>query len=284
MSEPHRNRATTRRLVLVGLHLPAILLLQACSERASHPVKMGVEQDRPVFGTPREQVPPGTESRTANTGKQLSLKNKSQERARTAEPTLSKSQEESAPERSQVGDPGERANDDRQVVISSNRTEREPVPDRFLHYQPPGSTVGDSGELTKFVPEEPAEVSTAVVRELLRRWADTLLARNLASHMNLYAPTLYRFHGSSNVPAESIKAAKQRVLSEITGLQRFEMHDVRLLRSRDGSVTAEFRVESDTAAASLAGSYRLLLRQVGGVWKIYEEERVQPMSQAGKPF
>jgi hypothetical protein len=95
--------------------------------------------------------------------------------------------------------------------------------------------------------------------------------------MSLYAPTLDRFNGSSNVARETARGSKERLLSGFAGVRRFEMYNVRLLPSPGGSVIAEFRIESD--ARNVVGWYRLQLRQVDDQWKIYGEEKVEPVSQ-----
>jgi ketosteroid isomerase-like protein len=120
------------------------------------------------------------------------------------------------------------------------------------------------------------------IRDLIRQWADTLLTRDLPRHMSLYAVTLDRFNGSSNVARETVRTSKQRLLSGLAGVRRFEMYDVRLLPSRDGSVIAEFRIESDAAARGIAGWYRLQLRHVDDQWKIYGEEKVEPVSRQSR--
>ena len=96
--------------------------------------------------------------------------------------------------------------------------------------------------------------------------------------MNLYAPTLDRFNGSSNVPRETVRASKDRLLPGLAGVRRFEMYDLRLLPSPSGSVIVEFRIESDAVARGVVGWYRLQLRQVDDQWKIYGEEKVEPVS------
>jgi hypothetical protein len=51
------------------------------------------------------------------------------------------------------------------------------------------------------------------IQNLIRRWTDTLLARDLDSHMNLYVATLNRFNGATNVPRETVRASKQKLLA-----------------------------------------------------------------------
>ena len=115
---------------------------------------------------------------------------------------------------------------------------------------------------------------------LVRRWADTLLKGNLAQHMSLYAETLDRFNGKSNVRREAVRRHKQRLLSQLADVRRFEMPDVRLQRASDGSVIAFFRVEADAQTPALNGEYRLVWRDSGGGWKLHSEERLQPVSRA----
>jgi hypothetical protein len=119
------------------------------------------------------------------------------------------------------------------------------------------------------------------IRDLLRRWADTLLTRELGGHMRLYALTLDRFNGSSNVARETVRASKELLMSGFADVRRFEIYDVRLLPSRGGSVMAEFRIESDAVVRGVVGWYRLELRQVGGEWKIYGEEKLQTVPRSG---
>ena len=123
--------------------------------------------------------------------------------------------------------------------------------------------------------------SAKALRNLIHRWADTLLAGDLPGHMSLYASTLDRFHQSSNVARESVQASKQRLLAGLPEVRRFEIFEVRLLPSRDGSVIAEFRIESDVEARALAGWYRLRLRPVNDRWAIHGEEKLQAVSRRG---
>jgi hypothetical protein len=164
--------------------------------------------------------------------------------------------------------------DDRGAV-ASNRASREPARERSLHYEPPGSTVGDTGELT---PEPQVSGSMMPIENLIRRRTDTLLARDLDSHMSLYAPTLNRFNGATNIPRETVRAFKQKLLARLVAVRRFEIYNLRLRSSRNGFVTAEFRIESDAVDSGIAGWYELELRTIGDQWKIYGEEKVQPLS------
>jgi hypothetical protein len=276
------NRTATCWLVVIGLQVPAQLLLQSCKNDRPEPVKTEAQdpQRRAVFGSSPDPVSSGIRSRTSKTSPASTLDtNRSKERSRRAEPVPPKSGAQ--PQRPSVKDLGERRVGDDGPALALNRRPREPAAERFLHYQPPGSSVGDTGELTRRIAEPQTAPSMKPIRDLIHRWADTLLSGNLPAHMSLYAPTLDRFNGSSDVPRETVRAFKHRLLSGLKGVRRFEMYDVRLLSSRDTSVVAEFRIESDAVARDIVGWYRLELRQVGGQWKIYSEEKVQAMSKGG---
>ena len=286
MTARNRRRSATRCLLVVGLQVPALILLQSCKNDRTEPVKTEAQgpQQRAVFGSAPERVPSEIHPRTSKITPQPIVEPRmSQERGRRTEPVGSKSRAASGePQRPPVKDhPGERSVGDGGVTVASNRAPREPAAERFLHYEPPGSRVGDTGELTPRIREPQIAASMKPIRDLLLRWADTLLTRDLPGHMSLYAPTLDRFNGSSNVARETVRASKQRQLSGFAGVRRFEMYDVRLLPSHGGSVIAEFRIESDAVARGVVGWYRLQLRQVDGQWKIYGEEKVEPVSRRG---
>lgn len=284
-----RSRTATRWLFVIGLQVPALLSLQSCkNDRAAQPAPVETQaqdrrQQRAVFGSASEAVSSGTPEVSKTSDQPTLDANRPQQRARRGEsyvrvPAPKSRIEPVEPHQSPVGDPGERSVGDGGVAVASNRAPREPAAERFLHYRPPGSSVGDTGELTGRTPEPQISASMKPVRDLIRRWADTLLAGDLGSHMSLYAPTLDRFNGSSNVPRVTVRASKQRLLSRLAGVRRFEMYDVRVRPARDGSVHVEFRIESDAVNRGVAGWYRLELRPVGGLWKIYGEEKVQPVS------
>jgi ketosteroid isomerase-like protein len=116
------------------------------------------------------------------------------------------------------------------------------------------------------------------IQNLIRRWTDTLLARDLDSHMNLYVATLNRFNGATNVPRETVRASKQKLLASLVAVRRFEIYNLRLRSSGNGFVSAEFRIESDAVDSGVAGWYQLELRTIGDQWKIYGEEKVQRLS------
>jgi ketosteroid isomerase-like protein len=280
-----RSPTATRWLLLMGLQVPAVLSLQSCKNDRTEPVKAEAQdpQPRAVFGSAPERGPSEIRPRTSKSTPPLSVAaNRSQERARTRDAVGTQSRPASGePQRPPVKDPGERRLGDSEVRVASNRAPREPAAERFLHYEPPGSSVGDPGEITSRIREPQISASMKPIRDLIRQWADTLLTRDLPGHMSLYALSLYRFHGSSNVSRETVRVSKQRFLSEFTGVRRFEIYEVRLLPSPDGSVIAEFRIESDAAAHSVNGWYRLQLRQVDDQWKIYGEEKIEPLSSRG---
>ncbi|MEJ7607402.1 MAG: hypothetical protein WKF37_14335 [Bryobacteraceae bacterium] len=169
------------------------------------------------------------------------------------------------PQKSAVRDPGERRAIPTQVPEAR-------ADSRVLRYEPPGSRVGDPGERP---PVSEVSVSLKPIRELIQRWANTLLSGDLGSHMSLFAQRLDRFNGSPNVARETVSATKRRVLSGFSGVQRFEVNDLGLQPLSDGSVRAEFRIASN---APIAGRYRLGLRLASGQWRIYAEEKVQRSS------
>lgn len=280
-----RVRTATRWLLMVGLQVPAFLSLQSCKNDRTEPVKTQAEdtRQRPVFGGEPDGGRPERRGPTSRSSPRPSVeRSRAEVRVRTADPVGSKSRAASNEGHGRpVKDAGERSVGDGGVKIASNRAQRDLAAERFLHYQPPGSSVGDSGERAPRIGEPQISESTKLFRDLIRRWADTLLTRDLQGHLSLYAATLDRFNGSLNVARETVRASKQRLLSGLAGVRQFEIHEVRLLPSRDGSVIAEFRIESDAAARGVVGWYRLHLRYVDDHWKIYGEEKVEPVSRRG---
>ena len=279
-----RRLTATRWLLVAGLQVPVLVCLQSCKNDRTEPVKTEAQdrQQRAVFGSAPEGVPSEIHDPSKITPQPTAEASRFQERARTTEPVDAKSRAASGgPQRPPVQDPGGRRVGDGGVAVASNRAPRETVAERFLHYEPPGSRVGDPGELPSRIAEPQISSSMRLIRDLIRRWADTLLSGDLPGHMNLYAPTLDRFNGSSNVARETVRASKDRLLPGLAGVRRFEMYDFRLLPSPSGSAIAEFRIESDAVARGVVGWYRLQLRQVDDQWKIYGEEKVEPVSRRG---
>ena len=285
MTARDRGSTATRWLLMVGLQISPLLSLQSCKNDRTEPVKTEAQnpQQRAVFGAAPEPAPSETRPRTSKTTPQPTAEaNRTQERARKTDQVGSKSQAASSePKRPPVRDPGERSVGDSGVTVGSNRGPREPAAERFLHYEPPGSSVGDAGELTPAIREPQISASVKPVQDLIRRWADTLLTRDLPGHMSLYAVTLDQFNGSSSVARDTVRAFKQRLLSGFVNVRSFEIYDLRVAPSRGGSMIAEFRVESDAAVREVVGWYRLDVRQVGGQWKIYGEEKLKPVSRRG---
>jgi ketosteroid isomerase-like protein len=279
MKAPGKGRPATRWVLVVGLQLLSVLSVQSCKKDQTESAKREAQppQQRAVFGsTPesvRSEIPPQTPKMAAKPTAEAS---RSRERAPTTKPFDSKSRATSAePQWPLVTDMGERMVGDDRGAVASNRASPEPARERFLHYEPPGSTVSDTGELT---PEPQVSGSMMPIENLIRRWTDTLLARDLDSHMSLYAPTLNRFNGATNIPRETVRAFKQKLLARLVAVRRFEIYNLRLRSSGNGFVTAEFRIESDAVDSGIAGWYQLVLRTIGGQWKIHGEEKVQPLS------
>ena len=274
----------SRWLFVTVLQILALLLLQSCKNDQSVREKAEIQAPHPraVFGSAPERVPPATPPQASNTRPSGTPEvNRGEERARKADPvTPTPGPEANEPQRSAVADPGERrvAGDGTQIALK--RPPREPAAERFLHYEPPASRVGDAGELADRSPEPQISTSMKAIRGLIRQWADTLLTRDLRGHMALYALTLNRFNGSSNVGRETVRTSKQALMSRLAGVTRFEMYDVRLIQ-RDESVVAEFRIESDIPG--VVGWYRLELHQVSDRWEISGEEKLQPVSRRSLP-
>lgn len=280
-----RDRTATRWLLAVTLQVPALLTLQSCKNDQVEMGKGAAQHpgERAVFGSAPNPNPSEARPRTTKTTKiapQVSQPARAQERARASDPIGPKSRvtPPAVSQGSPITDPGERRVGDGGVQVASNLAPRQPAAERFLHYEPPGTSVGDTGELTRRTTEPQISTSTKPIRELIRRWADTLLTGDVAGHISLYAGTLDRFNGSPNVGRETVKRSKQRVVAGFAGVRRFEIYDVRLVPSRNGSMIAEFRIESDDGAGGVDGWYRLQMRQVDAQWKIYGEERVKPVS------
>jgi hypothetical protein len=231
------------------LNAAAVLLFASCRNDRSAETKATEaqtrEQSRTVFGSDPKPGASDTRAREA-----APLVNDS-ERAR-----VSRAASAESGRRSVVGDPGEGVGRDRRVVASGSAP-RQPAAERFLHYRPPGSRVGDPGELA--ASQSRAPISVNRIRELVRRWADTLLAGNLDAHMSLYVPNVDR----------SVRASRRTLVRALAGTRRFEIYDLKLRTLADGSVLSEFRIESDAAGRR---SYRLHWRQIGSDWKIYREE------------
>lgn len=239
------------RLLIVGLQVPALVFLGSCKNDRTEPVKteVGDSRERAVFGSPPTRAPLERRPIASEPEQQSRIEtHKPQERARRSEPRAASIQRP----RSTVGDSAERSGGN----------------GRFLYYKPPGSPVGDPGERTAHDPRPQLSTSGKLVRDLLGKWADTLLARDLAAHLSLYAP----------VVRETVKSSKQRLMSQLTDVRRFEMYDVRLTYFDNDSAIADFHVESDAGAPNVSGFYRLQLRQAGGQWKIYDEDVSQPVS------
>jgi hypothetical protein len=280
-----RRQIATCRVLVVGLQVPALLLLQSCKNDQTEPAKREAEdqQQRAVFGSAperaRSEIRPGTPEIKPQPKVEAA---RSHERARTAEQVSSKSRSASGEtERPPEKDLRKPSRSHSEVTVASNRPPPEPAAERLLHYEPPGSKVGDPGELTPRIREPQISSSVNSIRELIRRWADTLLTRDLPGHMSLYVPTLERFNGLFHVAQENVRVSKQRLLPGFAGVRRFEIYDFRLLSSRDGSSIAEFRIESDAVARGVSGWYRLQLRQIDGQWKIYGEEKLESVSRRG---
>jgi hypothetical protein len=255
-----RKRTVIYRLLIVGLQVPALVFLQSCKNDSTEKAEAPNSRDRAVFGgapgraaSERRPVSPQTtrQPKTEITEPQV--------RSRTAEPHDPEPRTAVQQPTTIVGDPGERGARDKG---------RDSGAEPFLGYRPPGSHVGDPGERTARAPEPQLSTSGKLIRDLLRKWADTLLTRDLAGHMSLYTP----------VARQSTKASKQRLLSKLEDLRRFEMRDVRLMYLDSDSAIAEFRIESDAVTSGVAGFYRLELRQLSGEWKIAAEDVSQPVS------
>jgi hypothetical protein len=254
--------------------MPALLLLGSCKN--DQPASRQQGRNRAVFGPPPDASAenPSAHARATHPRPRA---DEPQDPSRTRAPQVPQRQSPvSSPAQVQQSSSG------RQLSQRAVRDRGE----RSIAQRPQqrrGSAVGDPGELSPLAKQPSIEVRSSVepVRLLVRRWADTLLKGNLAQHMSLYAETLDRFNGKSNVSREAVRRQRQRLLSQLAGVRQFEMPDIRLQRAADGSVVVSFRIEADARTPAVNGPYRLVWRHSGGAWKIHSEERLQSASKAG---
>ena len=276
----HRGTAT-RWICLIAWQVTVSLLLQSCkTDRGELTAEARANEqprDRPVFGSPPETGQSRTRERRPESNVPPEQKGSQTERAAAHVPRPTAPNRTTVKERSRVADPGESRAATEQVGSLEHEPRAQPA-ERFAYYRPPGSVLGDTGERARRGPEPQVSPSANPIEHLLWRWADTLMSRDAAAHMRLYAPTLERFHGESDVSRETVGASKQQIMRSLAGVRRFEIHQLRLRPSADGSVEAEFLIESDTADRKIPGRYILRLRQVDGQWRIYSEEKMSAVS------
>jgi hypothetical protein len=96
--------------------------------------------------------------------------------------------------------------------------------------------------------------------------------------MSLYTPTIQRFGARANVSRDDVRAEKKRLLMQLSGVRRFEIHNLRITRLAGGNVaTAIFRTDWVTDGLESSGqsvTYCLRLRRVGDGWRIESEEQL----------
>jgi hypothetical protein len=173
-------------------------------------------------------------------------------RARAPDKPSGTQQPENAPAqptRSRAAEPEHRA---------GTKSAEEPKP--FLRYEAPGRRVGDPGEIASREPALQIAPARASIPALIHRWAETILSRDLDSHMALYSEQ-----------SASLRRNKQALLARFSKVRRFEIHDLRVQHLPQSRATASFRVEWNAAPSE---GYRFTLGQRNGEWKIQREERL----------
>jgi hypothetical protein len=274
-----RSRAVTRWIFIIAFQLAPLLLLESCkNDRAAsaETESQKSSQNRAVFGSGSERDTSRTNGSSTLNSPKLDA-NKPQERARGVESraraiTPTSRAEPAASQRSRLQDPPK--SHVSHSNVAANHDAKESTGKRFLHYEPPGSRVSDPGEF----PSKPQMPRSNSIESLIYRWADTLLTGDLGAHLSLFGPTLDHFNGASSVSQEMVRTFKRTMLADLAGVRRFEIYDVRLRPSGDGFAYAEFRIESDVVNSTINGWYQLELRETGGQWKIYGEEKIQRIS------
>jgi hypothetical protein len=116
------------------------------------------------------------------------------------------------------------------------------------------------------------------VDELLDRWRDTILSRNVDAQVSLYAPKVEHFFNRRNVSRELVRREKGRMLELYPEIRKYEISDVRLESAEDNQAVVSFRKEWDMRGIRRftgAERQRLKLRKIAGVWKIVGEEETQ---------
>jgi hypothetical protein len=269
MGVPAILRSASRFLSVLSLVTVALLSLQSCKNHTSpagNEAREGLRgEPRAVFGE-RPGVPAEKRSRLSDISPTPRTPT---ERAAQLRDSLPK----------QEARTGGR-NRSRQVDIPSGADQsavltRQQASNRFLYYRPPGARIGDTGEIGQEARSSPP--STSSIRGLIYHWADTLVSGNLDAHMALYAPSLDRFQGLSNVSRDSVRDDRQRLMRSFSGVRRFEIHDLRISNTSEDTAAADFRLMWSAGAYENASSvsHRLQLRRIGNAWKIAGEERLR---------
>ncbi len=276
-----RSRAATRWIFIIASQLAPLLLLESCkNDRAASAETESQElaQKRAVFGSASERDTSRTNGYSTINPPKLDADKPTQRatgvQAHRRAITPTSRSEPAASQRSRMQDPGRSHAPDPNVSAAANHGAMESTGERYLHYEPPGSLVGDPGEL----PSKPQMPRSNSIESLVYRWADTLLTGNLGAHLSLFSPKLDHFNGAASVSQEVVRTFKSTMLADLAGVRHFEIDDLRLRPSDAGLAYAEFRIESDAVNSKINGSYRLELREVDGQWKIYGEEKLQPIS------
>jgi ketosteroid isomerase-like protein len=279
MGRRRRTHTPSSSFCMAVLCFVVTLFLQSCKiDKAPAPAQddQAGSRDRPraVFGEkvmadqPRAQAattsrPAGTRGRTAQVQpERLARQQQSGAITQRSESVTIRAREESLVRKSDS------------VARRDERGEQDSG--LFLYYQRPGTRLGDPGELGSRGQNSSLPQPDSVAGHVYR-WADTLLSRNLDAHMKLYAPVLERFGEETNVGRDLVRREKERFLTKLAPIRRFEIHDLRIREDNNGQLaTAEFRADwnADTAGAvTHSARHRLTFRRSSREWQIQSEEQ-----------
>jgi hypothetical protein len=273
----------------VSLSLAVLFLLQACNidrSTASRREKQASADhpQRPVFGEEPKKSTNRTNTKTAKQnsplGSEARRPSDADTRSRPLEKSPSRIDQPSASAQTATRTRAGELVAGKAAVPKDSAQASKKTDGRVLHYQPPGARVGDAGEL--------AARQTTIVREpqaahpivqLVHRWAETLLSKDLNAHLALYTPVLAHYRGRTNVSHEIVRADRQRLLATLTNIRKFEIYDLTIRQEPGtGRVAAVFRTEWQTGGpkdSSLAAWYRLTCSREGSSWRIESEEQLE---------
>jgi hypothetical protein len=234
------TRTVTLCICVFITQLLALGLLQSCKkDSASAPEPKaeaaGQETSRAVYGDK-----PVTRARKAHR-KPTSAKDEPTRTARErSSPAKARSEQLPDPERRILN----------RGSITSNLPREKSGSGRFLYYQVPGARIGDPGELRSNAQELKRPPSANTVSGLIYHWADTLVSGDANAHMSLYAPALE----CSGLSRDALRRQKERLITALSALHRFEIHDLRVRKTGNGAAAAEFRVEWAAGQSRGSGS------------------------------
>ena len=115
------------------------------------------------------------------------------------------------------------------------------------------------------------------ISQFLQKWTAAIRERNIAAQVELYAPYIQRFYGRRGLTKTQLQREREHVFGRLGEVRQFDVTNIHVSPNSDSAAVTYDKTWSFAGSNPFAGSAKneMLLRRIGGEWKIVSERELQ---------